>query len=284
MQRTEPAGLARPESTPRAAWRLPTPAANRRLYLTVGALLAIVGVILTFVLGLRLAATPSGDVAVLVAARDIQSRTAITADDLTVAHFPAGLVPDRHLSAVADALGSYVVVSVPRGQPLTGNLVAKSPDVIDQPGQAYLPIPPGWVAVSLPTSDQMGVGGFIQPGDYITVLAMVNTSTFANGANRVVTKQVFNNLRVIRVGTVTAQPAAGTRGPATGAIITVITTECDAEYLNWLVANTSLRYVLQSYKDYGPAPTAADPSCPSLTSGTGVGPAQVDNRFGFSKV
>ena len=284
MQRTESAGVMRPEPAPRSARRVPSPASNRRLYLTLGALLAIAGVVLTFLLGLRLAAAPGGDVSVVVAARDIQSRTAITADDLTVAHFPASLAPDRHLSSISDALGSYVVVSVPRGQALTSNLVAKSPDVIDQPGQAYLPIPAGWVAVSLPTSDQMGVGGFIQPGDYISVLAMANTSVFPNGANRVVTKQVFSNLRVIRVGSINAQPQAGSGAPATGGILTVITTECDAEYLNWLVANTSLRYVLESYKDYAPAPTTADAKCPTIVSGTGVGPAQVDNRFGFTKV
>ena len=284
MQRTEPAGVARPEPTVRAARRLPTPASNRRLYLTLGALLAIAGVILTFVLGIRLSAAPAGDVSVVVAARDIAARTVITSDDVRLATFPSTLAPDRHLGAVSAAVGTYALIAVPRGQALTDNLVAKSPDALDSSLQAYLPIPPGWVAVSLPTSDQMGVGGFVQAGDYIAVLAMANTTLFPNGQNRVVTKQVFNNLRVIRVGTATAQPAAGSRAVVTGSIITTIVTECDAEYLNWLVANTTLRYALESYRDYGPVPTAPDPSCPSVTSGTGVGPAQVDNRFGFTKV
>lgn len=284
MQRTEPAGLIRPEPAPHAGWRLPTPASNRRLYLTLGALLAIAGVILTFVLGVRLTQAPSGNIPVLVAARDIQSRTAITADDVTVVNYPSSLAPDRHLASVDAAVGNYAVVSVTKGQPLTSSLVARSADVIDQSTQAYLPIPQGWVAVSLPTGDQMGVGGFIQPGDYVTVLSMVNTSVFPNGPSRVVTKQVFTNLRVIRVGTVTSQPTAGSSAPATGSILTVIATECDSEYLNWLVANTSLRYVLESYKDYAPAPTAPDPACPSVTTGTGVGPAQVDARFGFTRV
>ncbi len=65
--------------------------------------------------------------------------------------------------------------------------------------------------------------------------------------------------------------------------LTVEITQCDAEYLTWFLNNTQVRYTLESFKDYGTAPTDnQDPSCPAITAAGGVSQTQVDARYHFS--
>jgi hypothetical protein len=79
-------------------------------------------------------------------------------------------------------------------------------------------------------------------------------------------------------------PATGQSGPG-GSVtssLTLLTTACDAEYLFWLLNNASMKYALESFTDYAKSPSQPDPSCPSLSSGVGVGPKEVDKRWHFS--
>jgi len=88
---------------------------------------------------------------------------------------------------------------------------------------------------------------------------------------------VFNNLDIVRVGPVASQSATGVSSS-----LTLLMTGCDAEYLFWLLNNATLKYTLESFKDYAAAPSQPDPSCPSVTSAGGVGPREVDKRWHFT--
>jgi len=143
---------------------------------------------------------------------------------------------------------------------------------------AYLPIPKGWVAVTVPTGEQVGVGGYVQIGDRITMLATINTAVFGQSPGRNVVLTVFRDVDVLRVG-----PANG--GTTTGVVtssLTVLMTSCDSEYLFWLLNNASMKYVLESYTDYAGAPTQPDAKCPGVSSATGVGPKDIDSRWHFT--
>jgi pilus assembly protein CpaB len=74
------------------------------------------------VLALVLALTPADGAAgspVVVAARDLASGTALTDSDLTVATWPAGLVPAGALRVPADAGGRVLAGAARAGEPLT---------------------------------------------------------------------------------------------------------------------------------------------------------------------
>jgi Flp pilus assembly protein CpaB len=160
---------------------------------------------------------------------------------------------------------------------------------------AYLPIPKGFVALTIPTGEQVGVAGFIQAGDYINILASSQVSVFQTsgqqqGPPRSVTKTVFTNVHVLKVGPATGQVVSGgtstSTSGSTGGVsssLTVVLTQCDAEYLRWLQANAQLSYTLGSYQDYKPQDTKPDPNCVDATAAHGVGPASVDKRWGFSQ-
>ena len=123
----------------------------------------------------------------------------------------------------------------------------------------YLPIPQGYVAITIPTSEQQGVADFIQRDDYISVIATVST------AGKVASKTVFTNLHVIRVGT---SAAAGTSNASS---LTVVVTECQAEVITWFLTYAALKYSLQSFKDYLQSGTVVpDPNCRSVADAKGV--------------
>jgi Flp pilus assembly protein CpaB len=249
------------------------------------ALLAFASV---FAIGLAMAGRATSgtrQVDVVVAARDIQAREELTTDALVLAPFPAAQVPAGALSLISAAKGQAAQAKILKGQPVTSNLLSSASEPLDGSIGGYLPIPAGFVAVTLPTSEQQGVAGYIAAGDYVNVLATVSTSVFGQNPSKVVTKTAFTSLHVIRVGP--APVAANQAEPQKQGVsssLTVVASDCDAQYLSWLVSNASIKYVLLSYKDYSPAPAQADSACPATTAPAGIGPGQVDARFGFTKV
>jgi hypothetical protein len=58
--------------------------------------------------------------------------------------------------------------------------------------------------------------------------------------------------------------------PPTASSITVVVTQCQAEYLDWFIANASIKYTLESYKDYNAKDVAVDAGCPGVDSTHGV--------------
>lgn len=256
----------------------------RRPLFVVGVALALVAFVVMFAVGMLFNnRAQGGEASVVVASQDIQSRAPIDAGMIAVRQLPAGAVPPRSFVRVADLTGYSAVVSILKGQVITGNLVAQNPDLISSATSAYLPIPQGYVAMTMPANEQQSVAGYVADGDYINVIATANTSQFSPKNPRMVTRTVFTNVFVIRVG---PPSAASKQGQVQGlaSSVTVVLSQCDAQFMDWLILNTSLKYSLLSYHDYGPNPLAApDPTCPPTGKPGAVGPAQVDARWEFSK-
>lgn len=248
-----------------------------RLYIVVGAVLAV----LAFATAAGIASLPliqgsTGGNKVVVASHDIKARTLIQASDLTLAAISPA--PAAAFTAFKDVAGKGARVDILAGQAVTSNLVVSSGDLVNSSDVAYLPIPKGWVAVTVPTSEQVGVGGYVQVGDRITMLATINTSIFGQNPGRAVVLTVFRDIDVLRVGPANGSSAAG----VVTSSLTVLMTSCDSEYLFWLQNNSSMKYELESFTDYGTVPTGPDTQCPSVSAATGVGPKDVDNRWHFS--
>ena len=205
----------------------------------------------------------------VVASTDLQPRIPIPATSLTIKAIPTTTYQQLFFAKIADVAGTVPLVTIVAGQPVTSNLVAKS-DQVAGPLSAYLPIPSGYVALTIPTSEEQGVAGNIQPGDYIAVIASVTSGI------KVATLTVFANVHVIRVGT----PAAAGAGSSAANSLTVVVTECQAEYITWFLNNASLKYALESYQDYLPTGSQTkDPQCPNASSTKGVTQELVQKAF-----
>ena len=232
-----------------------------RPFTVLGILLAVL-VIAAFVLvalnAQNNAASPSMNV--VVANRDLQARVAIDPAALQLTSIPVpGTYPKVYFTRLQDVAGLVPLVTIPAGQAVTSNDVAKPSAALGSQSE-YLPIPSGYVAITIPTSEQQGVAGYPQPEDYISVIATVAT------AGKVATKTIFTNLHVIRVG------MAGSTGSTSNASsLTVVVTECQAEVITWFLDYAALKYVLQSFHDYLlPGAQTPDPKCPTVADAKGV--------------
>jgi Flp pilus assembly protein CpaB len=267
----------------------PTPSANRvrTPIFVVGVALALGAFLLMFIFGLIFAGRvqTGGTTQVVVAQQPIDPRTPITADMLTLSAIPNSAVPPQAFLRVADLTTYFAVVSIYKGEPITANIVSANPDLINPSSStSYLPIPQGYTAMTIPTGELQGVGGYPAQGDEIDVIATVNTQQFSPVSPKTVVLTVFKNLYIIRVGPQSVVPRQG-QPQGVSSSLTVLLTICDAQYLDWLLTNATLKYVLVSYKDYrwSTPPTGPDPSCPATASPALIGPSEVQARWNFAR-
>ena len=272
-----------------------TTARRRRPFTILGMLIALITLAAFIFLAVNRpgnggAAVPqSGDVSVVVAKVDIPSRATITADQLTIAKLKAGDVPPQSFHAITDVAGKttrFALIDIKAGQPVLANAIVTSADTAP-PAPSFLTIPSGFVAMTIPTSEEQGVAGYIQPGDYIGIIATVDKG------GSTVSKTVFNNVHVIQVGTATVNITPGRNGPTASRVagaaqssLTIVLNQCEAEYLTWFLAKTNLRYTLEASTDYNKGTVnnpqlAAD--CPIDKAG-GVTNADVARRYGAALV
>ncbi|HSS92739.1 MAG TPA: Flp pilus assembly protein CpaB [Candidatus Dormibacteraeota bacterium] len=234
---------------------------SRRPFTFLGVVLALL-VIGAFVLVALNAGTAGSTpfMSVVVATKDLQPRQPIDGASLDVKRVP---VPDGYpqvfFTKISDVQGMIPLVTIPSGQEVTANVVVKPSLALGSQSQ-YLPIPSGYVALTIPTSEQQGVADFIQPDDYISVIATVATPS------KVAAMTIFTNLHVIRVGTNGSTPGSGVSS------LTVVVTQCQAEIITWFLAygGGGLKYSLESFHDYQPGSQTKDPSCPDVGAAHGV--------------
>lgn len=271
-------GTPRPFATPSA--RPATAALGPWAYTIVGVLLAILGfagVLLFSHGGAGASTTP-----VVVAAHDIQLRQQLTAADLRIDRYDVSNVPPGAYTSTKSLVGQIAAVNFVEGQPILQNLVSASAAEVVSSATSYLPIPHGFVAVTIPSAEQQAVAGYVQAGDYISIIAVVTPKSSAYP----VARTVFTNVHVIRTGPATAgsgQNASGTLANSSpvgvASSLTVVVSECDAEYLSWFITYAQVKYTLESYQDYQSPTTQADASCPAVTAAKGVTAANVLQRW-----
>ena len=271
-----------------------TTARRRRPFTILGMVLALITLGAFLYVATRGTGNPqnfvpntTGTVSVVVAKVDIPARATITSDMLAVQKQSAG--PPQSFTKVADIAGKphFALIDVKAGQPLLANELVTSSTQVPGIAAGFLDIPQGFVAVAIPTSEEQGVAGYIQPGDYIGIIAVVDK------ADVTTSKTVFNNVHVIRVGTATSTVTPGRNGPtatvssSTGSSsLTVVMNECDAEYLTWFLSRATLRYTLESFGDYnsGSANNPQNASACPIDKATGITNGDVARRFGAGLV
>jgi Flp pilus assembly protein CpaB len=227
-------------------------------------------------------ASGAGRVGVVVAGKNLTARQVLGPGDLAIKQMYTADVPPGTFGHVEEVRGMMAAANIAAGQPITPGLVAKPGEDVGQSDIAYLPLPQGYVATTVPTSEQQGVAGYIRAGDSISVVAVIPTNSGQQNATTNA-RTVLTNLHVLRVGVLTPKPAGGQQGQGSAApslsSLTVMVTQCQAELLNWFLANAQVRYTLESYRDYAPSPAAADQTCTSVNSAQGISRADIARRY-----
>jgi Flp pilus assembly protein CpaB len=245
-----------------------------------GVALAVVTFAAVFLYTASAGGTGGGNVPVVVAAADLPIRVPISVQDLTIIQYHASDVPPGAFSNISDIKNVVAAITIKKGQPVTSNLLVTSTDAVIGPQSAFLPIPTGFVALTIPTGEQQGVAGYIQVGDYISLVATIAGKTSTN------IRTIYTNVPVVRIGSATSvsapvqgNPSAPPQQGGLSSSLTIVITQCQAEYINWFLSNGTLRYTLESYHDYTPQDVTADPTCPSVNAAKGVTQADVQTRW-----
>jgi Flp pilus assembly protein CpaB len=255
----------------------------------IGGIVALISFLLLVVLIASLARQPAAPsvaggarVGVVVAAKNLNARQLLGPGDLAVKQMYASDVPSGTFNSVAQVKGMMAAANITAGQPITTSLVAKPGEDLTQSDIPYLPLPNGYVATTVPTSEQQGVAGYIRPGDSISVVAVVPTNTGQQNAGTNA-RTVLTNLRVMRVGLQVPKSSGGQAAQTSSApspsSLTVMVTQCQAEVLNWFLANAQVRYTLESYRDYPAPPASADQTCASVSAAQGITRADIARRY-----
>lgn len=111
---------------------------------------------------------------VLVATQEIQPFTALTPEMYTKQQLPTKAVPADAITDTAMLEGRYARTLVPAGTPLRAALLASaSGHASSLAAQLTDSGIPGTRALAIPVDEATGVGGTLEPGDHVDVIAAV---------------------------------------------------------------------------------------------------------------
>ena len=131
---------------------------------------------------------------VVVAAADLSLGAELKKEDLTVASFPAGHVPEGVFATAQEIIGRGIIVPIVKNEPI---LAAK---LASKEAGAGLPpvIPEGMRAVSVRVNEVVGVAGYVLPGTRVDVVA---TASPTMNQTDTTSKVVLANVQVLTAGT-----------------------------------------------------------------------------------
>jgi pilus assembly protein CpaB len=147
-----------------------------RILLAVGVIIAVVAAASTYLYAVAARTAPPSDVAmvdVLVAARDIEPRSALGSNDVKIVRLPRDAVPSNALHDANGTAGLITTVRLSANEPVL-------PTKIALPGSegSIAVLPPGQTvanslafrAMSVNIPDANAAGGLIEAGDHVDIL------------------------------------------------------------------------------------------------------------------
>ena len=180
-----------------------------RILLAVGVLIAIVAGVGTYLwASAERNAPPTGaaTVDVLVAARDIEARSALGAGDLKVVQLPRDAAPANALRDANSAVGQVTTVPLSQNEPVLpnklGQLGTEGIIAVLPPGQTVANSL-AFRAMSLNIPDANAAGGLIAAGDHIDVLytLAITEPTRTDFVGRIVVQDITVLAKTITVYT-----------------------------------------------------------------------------------
>jgi len=188
---------------------------------------------------------------VVVAKQKIPARMMLEAVNMNanfeIKEVVASAVPPDAFTDIASLTKKYTAITILAGDIMTVNRILDK-DVI--PSLAFA-IPQGKRAVTIAVSKTTGVGGFIQQGDFVDVIASFKPQT-----PDAIAKIVLQDIPVLAAGNTYAfDPGIATAAPAIAAakmeLVTLAVTPDELERLVYLDSSVQFRLVLKNPKDKG---------------------------------
>jgi len=180
---------------------------------------------------------------VVVAKQEIPLGEKITAEHLTLAPIPNGSVPEGVFRSIDQVVGRVAIMPIGVRETITPNKLA--PAGVGAGLSAV--IPEGFRAMTVKVDDVVGVSGFIMPGSFVDVVAIIVPLQGADGKGPI-SKIVLQNIKVLASGTKIDSPE-NQRQPSDVKAVTLQVTPEQAEKLVLASMEGKLQLVMRNYSD-----------------------------------
>lgn len=220
---------------------------NKRL------IIALAGAVLCGVLGVMLVTRYLSNVQaytrdlgnVVVAKTAISLGEKINADQLTLAPIPNGSAPEGAFRKIDDVAGRVAITPIGVREPVTGLKLA--PEGVE--GGLSAVIPEGYRAMTVKVDDIVGVSGFVMPGSYVDVVAViVPPAAQGTQSQGPISKIVLQHIKVLASGPKIDSPE-NQREPTNAKAVTLQVTPEQAEKLVLAANEGKLQLVMRNYGD-----------------------------------
>jgi len=220
---------------------------NKRL------IIALTGAVLCGVIGVMLITRYLSNVQaftkdlgnVVVAKTEIPLGEKITAEQLGLAPIPNGSLPEGIFRKMDDVVGRVAITPIGVRETITNMKLAPA----GTGGGLSAVIPEGYRAMTVKVDDVVGVSGFIMPGSFVDVVAIVTPVGQQGGeASGPISKIVLQNIKVLASGPKIDSPE-NQREPASVKAVTLQVTPDQAERLVLAANEGKLQLVMRNYSD-----------------------------------
>ena len=227
---------------------------NKRLIiaLTGAALCGVLGVTLitSYLSSVQTFAKDLGNV--VVAKREIPLGEKITAEHLGLVPIPNGSAPEGFFRTMDKVVGRVAIT--PIGVRETVTTLKLAPEGVGAGLSAV--IPEGYRAMTVKVDDVVGVSGFIMPGSFVDVVAIiVPLAQQGVDGNGPISKIVLQNIKVLASGPKIDSPE-NQREPSSVKAVTLQVTPAQAEKLVLATNEGKLQLVMRNYSDQEDMKTA----------------------------
>jgi pilus assembly protein CpaB len=188
---------------------------------------------------------------VVVAKQEIPLGAKITADQLTLASIPNGSVPEGAFLKIDQVVGRVAIQAIGVRETITGMKLAPE----GTGGGLSAVIPEGYRAVTVKVDDVVGISGFVMPGSYVDVVAVITpTSREGVQSEGPISKIVLQRIKVLASGPKIDSPE-NQREPTNVKAVTLMVTPEEAEKLVLAANEGKLQLVMRNYSDSEDADT-----------------------------
>jgi len=181
---------------------------------------------------------------VVVAKAEIPLGTKITAEHLAFAQIPNGSLPEGAFKKLDQVVGRVAITAIGTRETITNMKLA--PEGTGAGLSAV--IPEGYRAMTVKVDDVVGVSGFIMPGSFVDVVAIIIPASTASAAGGPISKIVLQNIKVLASGAKIDSPE-NQRQPAEVKAVTLQVTPEQAEKLVLASNEGKLQLVMRNYSD-----------------------------------
>ena len=181
---------------------------------------------------------------VVVAKTEIPLGEKITAAHLDLAAIPNGSLPQGVFRKMDEVVGRVAITPIGMRETITNMKLA--PEGTGAGLSAV--IPEGYRAMTVKVDDVVGVSGFIMPGSFVDIVAIIIPVSPANAANGPISKIVLQNIKVLASGAKIDSPQ-DQRQPSEVKAVTLQVTPEQAEKLVLAANEGKLQLVMRNYSD-----------------------------------